>query len=169
MPVVFAYGCLMDVSVMGRVCAAAEPWAGWADPSRSAGRLAGHRLAFPIGHDDEWVAAVAGVVPDEPACVEGGLWAVTAAGLKELDAYEEVGRGLYERDRRTVTLLRPAAGASSVEAWVYRPTASSPAGKEHRPSVAYREALVRGAEFFGLRPAYRDRLARLAVEEDRAE
>ncbi|MEM6757451.1 MAG: gamma-glutamylcyclotransferase family protein [Planctomycetota bacterium] len=163
MPVVFAYGCLMDASVMGRVCPGAEPWAGWAEPARSAGRLAGHRLAFPIGRDGDWGAAVAGVVADGSAAVEGGLWVVPEAGLAELDAYEEVAEGVYERGRCAVALLRTGRGEPTVAAWVYKATAASAGVGEHRPGATYRAALLRGADFFDLSGPYRRQLAAIDV------
>jgi len=158
MAVVFAYGCLMDPRVMARRVASAEPWGGRAEPERSAGRLTGVRLGFPLGDDSDWGGAVAGLVPDEGAAVEGVLWRIDDAGLATLDIYEEIDAGVYERQRRRIAPLHPTDdGPTDVEAWVY--FARLDAAIDHRPSAAYLIALRSGADHFHLTETYRRHLA----------
>jgi len=154
MPIVFTYGCLMDPAVMGRVCGSARAVGG--------ARLEGHRLAFPLPSDGEWIGAVAGAAPCEGMAVEGGLWEVDDAGLALLDAYEEIDDRAYRRERRPVARLD---GGGSLDAWLYFANAD-PTVEDARPTPAYRDALLRGADHFNLTPAYRDTLRALPVADD---
>jgi gamma-glutamylcyclotransferase (GGCT)/AIG2-like uncharacterized protein YtfP len=161
MAIVFAYGCLMDPAVMRRVCPSAR--------AAGAGRLEGHRLTFPIAADDAWAGAVASVEPARGHAVEGGRWSVDNAGLARLDAYEEVAAGVYRRETLGVTPMAVGEGRAVVRAYVYRatpatlPNAPARSTRPARPTPAYRDALLAGADHFGLTPAYRAALQALPV------
>jgi cation transport regulator ChaC len=117
-----------------------------------------HALVFNR-YSTTWGAGVADIVPQHGEVVEGVLYQVTEAGLKSLDRYEGVDRGLY---RRAAVRVEDAEGRT-YDAVCYQIV--DKASVSVPPSVAYLTKLVKGAEAFGLSPAYiqklRDRLARV--------
>lgn len=84
----FAYGTLIDPQTMHLACAGAE--------DLGAARLDGHELAF-TARSAHYDGGVPDIVEAPGASVEGVLWAVDEDDLAELDAYEGVDEGFYER------------------------------------------------------------------------
>ena len=100
MPLYFAYGTNMDPAGMVRRCRQAKPL--------GLARLPGHRLALmPEGYLT--------VERDPTGEVHGVLWSLGLADVRPLDAYEEVGSGLYAK---IYTPVMKAEGGS-VGALVY--------------------------------------------------
>jgi gamma-glutamylcyclotransferase (GGCT)/AIG2-like uncharacterized protein YtfP len=103
MPLYFAYGSNMDVKTMSERCPRSRPL--------GRARLARHRLFFMR-------EGFANVAPDPRATVHGVLWELALADVHALDAYEEVGRGLYAKCLRPV--LREPLGSARALIYVGR-------------------------------------------------
>ncbi len=100
MPLYFAYGTNMDPAGMAQRCRQAK--------ALGLARLPGHRLGLmPEGYLT--------VERDPSAEVHGVLWSLGLADVRPLDAYEEVGSGLYSK---VYTPVMKAEGGS-VGALVY--------------------------------------------------
>ncbi|HEU4539435.1 MAG TPA: gamma-glutamylcyclotransferase family protein, partial [Polyangiaceae bacterium] len=90
---VFSFGSNLDEAQMRRRCPSARPV--------GRARLPGHALVFG-GFSGRWGGAVASVVRARGQAVEGVLYALLAADLAALDAFE--GHPfVYERTARLVT------------------------------------------------------------------
>ena len=122
----FAYGSNLHRAGMLSRCPAAVAL------GRAA--LPGHALVFRSWADVE---------PRPGVSVAGGLWRVTPACLAALDDYEDVEAGLY---RRVLLPVRREGAAETVEALVYRMTAT------HRapPEPGYLALISEGCRDFGL-------------------
>ena len=126
----FAYGSNMDASQMGIRCEGAI--------RSSVARLDGHRFRINRG-------GVATVVAEPGAVVFGCLWRVTAAHLAELDRYEGVARGVYERLGCVV-----GVDGSRYDALIYVAADRAPG----RPRAGYLDRIVAAAEALGLPDDY---------------
>ncbi len=99
-------------------------------------RLAGHALVFG-GFSSRWGGAVASVVRARGQVVEGVLYALSAADLGALDAFEGT-PWVYER----VTCLVTTEGGARRRAFVYALRALGPSP---RPPAPHYLAVVRRA------------------------
>lgn len=130
MPLYFAYGANMDVPGMASRAPRAK--------LLGAARLARHRFVI-TEH------GYASVVRDQRSEVHGLLWEVDLAGIRALDRFEAVDRGLYVKANQPVI----TAGGPR-RALVYLGT-GKPGGV---PRPGYLEDVMRAAEAAGLPPAY---------------
>ena len=138
MPVYFAYGSNMDVEAMAQRCPRSRPI--------GLGRLARHRITLlPEGY--------ANVLRDPRRNVHGVIWDLALADVRALDAYEDVGRGLYRK------LIQPVlrAQGGSVQALVYVGR-----GEGGTPVSGYLEDVLEAARSWNLPKAYLAELAALA-------
>jgi gamma-glutamylcyclotransferase (GGCT)/AIG2-like uncharacterized protein YtfP len=134
---VFAYGSNLDAAQMRARCPSA----------RALGRaqLAGHALAFG-GFSRRWGGAVASVVRARGQVVEGVLYALSAADLGALDAFEGT-PWVYER----VTCLVTTEGGARRRAFVYALRALGAAPR--RPAPRYLAAVLRAYAHLRFDPA----------------
>lgn len=137
MPLYFAYGLNMSRDEMASRC----PGARLIGPAR----LAGHRFFI-------METGYASVRRDRASVVYGLLWEIDLAHVRALDAFEEVGRGLYVKAQQPVI---PDGGAAK-RALIYL-GASSVNG---RPQSGYMERVLDAAERGGLPKPYLRELAR---------
>ena len=138
MPVYFAYGSNMDRDAMAQRCPRSKVI--------GTGRLARHRFTLmPEGYGN--------VVRDPRRVVHGLLWDLALSDVRGLDAYEEVGRGLYRK------VVQPIVkdGGGSAQALVYVGK-----GEGGTPRDGYMEGVVAAARALGFPPAYIAELAALA-------
>lgn len=136
MPLYFAYGANLDGNGMAHRCPG----------SRALGlaSLEAHRFFI-------MAEGYGSVRPERDAAVYGLLWDLAPADIPALDAFEEVGSGLYIRSLVTVQ-----DGTGAAEALVYRGRTESVGV----PCPGYMEAVVEAAEAVGLPDAYRAELRR---------
>jgi len=118
----FAYGLNMDRRAMAARC----PGSVWLGPAV----LSGHRFAIVR-------QGVATVRPDPAARVHGVLWSLPRRDEAVLDAFEAVDRGLYRKEKQSITL----GGAHVSESLVYVATAWA----QGRPRPGYLEAVIAAA------------------------
>jgi gamma-glutamylcyclotransferase (GGCT)/AIG2-like uncharacterized protein YtfP len=90
---IFAYGSNLDDAQMRSRCASARV--------EARGVLANHAVAFG-GFSRRWGGAVASVIPEPGAKVEGLLYRITPPDLRELDRHEGTPYA-YERISQLVT------------------------------------------------------------------
>lgn len=140
MTLYFAYGSNLSKAAMRKRAPSAQPLI--------AAVLPEHQLVFesnePLRAPD---AFFANVRPAVSSCVHGALYAVDAAVLNALDAYEEVARGVYER--KVLHVLRADGKAAS--ALIYRmPLGSSPRARSGLPSMTQLAQIRRGYADWGL-------------------
>jgi hypothetical protein len=126
----FAYGANMSRAVMRK----------YAPGARALGRaeLAGHR--FVITAD-----GYASVEPSPAQTVHGVLWRITPRDRVMLDAWENVGGGLYHGATLSV---RSAEGRAPALVYFARP------GAEGRPKPGYIELVVAAAREWDLPDSY---------------
>ena len=119
--------------------------------------LEGWRLIFNIAHPFPMEGYVANIVPAADGLVHGALCAFEDEYLESLDRYEGLGE-YYERRELEVRTY----GGDTKTAFVY---VGSPAmsGSEGKPSVRYRNILVKGGHDVGLADEYLDWLANVPV------
>lgn len=91
--IVFAYGSNLNDKQMRARCASARV--------EARARLPNHALAFG-GFSHRWGGAVASVIPERGAQVEGLLYRITPPDLRELDRHEGT-PFVYERVAKLVT------------------------------------------------------------------
>jgi gamma-glutamylcyclotransferase len=132
----FAYGANMDPGTLAdrkvehsRVCT---------------GRIRNVRLVFDKPGDDG--TGKADLQDHRGSVTEGVIYDVPEASLDNLDIYEGVDRGHYRRQLMTVDTSR-----GQLECVVYRAAKFRPGLK---PSPAYLQTLIRGAEVHRLSPEY---------------
>jgi hypothetical protein len=138
MPLYFAYGSNMDSDAMARRCPRSKVI--------GTGRLARHRFALmPEGYGN--------VVRDPRRAVHGVLWDLALSDVRALDAYEELGRGLYRK------VIQPIVkdGGGSAQALVYVGR-----GEGGTPRKGYMEGVIAAARSWGFPTAYVADLATLA-------
>jgi len=138
MPRYFAYGSNMSTKLMGRVCPQAAP----IGPAQ----LDGWRfIVMRRGY--------ASVVPQPGAVVHGVLWQITARDVAALNAFENIGSGLYAR-----RILSVRRGARREPALIY----VSPERREGRPRPGYQALVVEAARAWNLPADYVAALERWA-------
>jgi hypothetical protein len=130
----FAYGANMSRAVMRKYAPGARPL--------GVAELAGHR--FVITAD-----GYASVEPARAQTVHGVLWRITPRDRVMLDAWENVGGGLY---RGETFAVRGAAGRMPALVYFARP------GGEGRPKPGYIELVVAAAREWDLPAPYIDLL-----------
>ncbi len=131
MPLCFAYGSNMDRAAMALRCPGSKPV--------GVARLPRHRFVImPEGY--------ASVVRDPARDVWGVLWDVALADVRTLDAYEEVGRGLYGKIIQPV--VKAAGGSARALVYVGR------SGAGGRPKPGYLEGVLAAARDWGLPERY---------------
>ena len=130
----FSYGYNMNRREMADRCPAATP----------VGAAVVDGWSFHINE-----RGVATIEASPVGRVEGVLWTVTEACLRELDRFEGVAGGLYRRETVTVEIA-----GSKVEALVY----VADCHRIGRPRAGYLEVVLEGAEDFGLSYDYREDL-----------
>ena len=138
MPIYFAYGSNMDVAAMAQRCPRSRPI--------GLGRLARHRITLlPEGY--------ANVLRDPRRSVHGVIWDLALADVRALDAYEDVGSGLYRK------LIQPVlrAQGGSVQALVYVGR-----GEGGSPVPGYLEGVLEAARSWNLPEPYLAELGALA-------
>jgi hypothetical protein len=113
-----------------------------------AARLPGWRLTFTADEPDDGYG-VPHIEPDPSDEVWGVLWETTVDDMRSLDEYEG---SAYTHD-----IVAVSHDGRDVEAVVYLAT---PTGYR-KPSAAFMEILVRGAEAHGVPTAYVERLKRV--------
>jgi len=136
--VYFAYGSNMNPAQMKRRCPDSRALA--------KARIRGYRLTINA-------RGVATIVPDETASVSGILWKISKTDEFNLDHFEGVKAGKYEKKK-----MRISVGKDSASALVYVDCVSD-AGI---PREGYLEKIIFGAKFFGLGRKYISNLERLA-------
>jgi gamma-glutamylcyclotransferase (GGCT)/AIG2-like uncharacterized protein YtfP len=129
---VFVFGSNLDLDQLRRRC-----------PSVTVvgvASLPNFALTF-VGHSDAWGGAVATIVRQRGAAVDGIVARVTLSDLAMLDRYEGV-PFVYRRSRITVTVAD-----APVQAHVYRMPVDTPPGV---PSLKYVTQIARGYRAFDL-------------------
>jgi hypothetical protein len=91
---------------------------------------------------------VASIEPAPAHRVEGAIYELSESELAALDAYEDLAAGDYRRE--TIEAATHQHGRMVVWTYLANPDADGP----HRPSTAYRDALLRGAADHGLSADY---------------
>ena len=137
MPLYFAYGLNMSRNDMATRC----PGARLVGPAR----LAGHRFMI-------MEPGYASLRRDRASVVYGMLWEIDLAHVRALDAFEEIGRGLYVKAQQPVI---PEGGAAK-RALIYL----GASGVNGRPQPGYMERVLDAAERGGLPKSYLRELAR---------
>jgi hypothetical protein len=137
MPLYFAYGLNMSREDMAARCPGARPLA--------AARIAGHRFMIMDN-------GFASLRRDRAGVAYGVLWDLAPAHIRTLDAFEEVGRGLYVKAQQPVI---PEGGAAK-RALIY----FGASGVNGRPQPGYMERVLDAAERAGLPKPYLRELAR---------
>jgi cation transport regulator ChaC len=132
----FAYGSNMDRAHMAKLCPQAEPL--------GPARLDHHR--FFVAH-----GGYGSIAAKRGAFVHGVLWRISARDRVALDAYEQIGDGLYQH----ATLPVHHAG-KLLRALVYVANDARPA----RPSGKYREMVLDAARGWGFPEDYIQTLER---------
>ena len=138
MPLYFAYGANLDRAAMRERCPGARPL--------GPARLPDHRFFFMA---NGW----ASVARMPRAVVHGLLWDLPRAEIAALDAFEEVGDGLYAR--RTLPVAGPG-GTVRALAYIGCITEAGP------PRTGYLETILAAARSLALPPDYLAALASLA-------
>jgi gamma-glutamylcyclotransferase (GGCT)/AIG2-like uncharacterized protein YtfP len=149
----FAYGSNMDPKHMARLCPQAEAL-GLArlDNHRffiahgGYGSVAPKRGGFFIAH-----GGYGSVAPKRGVAVYGVLWRISARDCVALDAYEEIGDGLYQHATVPVHL-----GDKLLRALIYVANDARPA----RPSAHYRDMVLAAARHWNLPEDYSRALER---------
>lgn len=136
MPLCFAYGANLDAAAMTARCPGAKPV--------GRARLARHRF-FVM--ESGW----ASVSRDPTRAVHGLVWDVPLADMAALDAFEEVGAGLYAKVSQSVIL--EAGGTRRALVYI---GASTQTG---RPRPGYLEGVLAAAQAAGLPAAWLRELA----------
>ena len=126
----FAYGANMSRAVMAKYAPGAR--------ALGAAELSGHR--FVITAD-----GYGSVAPSRAQTVHGVLWRITPRDRVLLDAWENVGGGLY---RRETLAVRGAGGHAAALVYVARP------GGEGRPKRGYLELVIAAAREWDLPQSY---------------
>lgn len=138
MPLYFAYGANMDVEAMARRCPKSKPL--------GVARLPRCRFAImPNGWGN--------VVADPRRAVHGVLWDLALSDVPTLDAYEEVGKGLYAKIIQPV--IKAAGGTARALVYVGK-------GDGGKPRADYIAAILAAARQWGLPPAYIGELEKFA-------
>ena len=120
----------MDIDAMARRCPKSKPL--------GVARLARTRFAImPNGWGN--------VVADPRRNVHGVLWDLALSDVKTLDAYEDVGRGLYSKIIRPV--IKAAGGSSRALVYVGK-------GDGGRPRLEYICGIIAAARAWNLPAAY---------------
>jgi hypothetical protein len=126
----FAYGANMSRAVMRRHAADARPL--------GVAELAAHR--FVITAD-----GYATIAPQPAQTVYGVLWRITSRDRVSLDAWENLGRGLY---RAEMLPVRCASRGASALVYLARP------GGEGWPKPGYMELVIAAAREWNLPASY---------------
>ena len=130
MPLYFAYGANMDTDAMARRCPISKPL--------GVARLARTRFAIMT---NGW----GNVVADPRRAVHGVLWDLALSDVKTLDAYEDVGRGLYAKIIQPV--IKAEGGSSRALVYVGK-------GEGGAPRPEYISNIIAAARAWSLPPAY---------------
>lgn len=139
MPTSFAYGANLDAAGMAERCPGATPL--------GAGCLTGWQFFIMA---NGW----ASIRPMPRGVVHGLLWHVPEADEARLDAFEDVGAGLYRKE------MLPVAGPGGIaQALVYVGSVQ----EEGRPRPGYLEAILDAGRSLEWPPWYRNALVSLAV------
>jgi cation transport regulator ChaC len=126
----FAYGSNMDRAHMAKLCPQAE--------ALGTARLEHHR--FFIAH-----GGYGSIARKRGATVQGVLWQISARDRVALDAYEQIGDGLYQH-----AILPVHFGDKLMRALVYVANDPRPA----RPRMEYREIVLGAARAWALPEDY---------------
>ncbi len=129
---IFVFGSNLDLAQLRRRCPSAKVV--------GVASLPNFALTF-AGHSDGWGGAVATIVRQRGAAVEGIVARISLADLAMLDRYEGV-PFVYTRKRLTVTVAD-----APVQAHVYRMPDDAPSGV---PSLRYVTQIARGYRAFDL-------------------
>ncbi len=129
---VFVFGSNLDLDQLRRRCPSAKVV--------GIATLSNFALTF-AGHSDAWGGAVATIVRQRGAAVDGIVARVTLTDLAMLDRFEGV-PFVYTRSRLTVTVAD-----APIRAYVYRMPDDTPAGV---PSLRYVTQIARGYRAFDL-------------------
>ncbi|MEX0590634.1 MAG: gamma-glutamylcyclotransferase family protein [Xanthobacteraceae bacterium] len=132
----FAYGSNMDRAHMAQLCPQAE--------ALGPARLDNHR--FFIAH-----GGYGSIAPKRGAAVHGVLWRITARDRVALEAYEQIGDGLYQH-----ATLPVHVGDKLLRALVYVANDARPA----RPSAKYCEFVLAAARHWNFPDDYARALER---------
>jgi gamma-glutamylcyclotransferase (GGCT)/AIG2-like uncharacterized protein YtfP len=126
----FAYGSNMDRAHMAKLCPRAEV------------------LGLAFIKDHRFFVAYGGygsIAPKRGSSVHGVLWRIAERDLAALDAYEEIGDGLYQH-----AFLPVHFDEKLLRALVYVANDARPG----RPSAQYREAVLKSARDWALPEEY---------------
>ena len=138
----FAYGSNLDAGQMRRRCPSAR--------MLFRGQLPHYRLAF-THFSSRWLGGAADVVPHFAESVWGVVYEMDEADLDRLDGFE---RG-YERV--LLTVQEEGGGTRAVTSYSVRQK------RTFRPTRAYRDRMIAGAEACRLPKAYLARLRAIPV------
>jgi hypothetical protein len=141
MPLYFAYGSNMDADAMGLRCPGARPI--------GLARLARHRFGLMA---EGWAT----VTRDPRASVWGVLWSLSLSDVRPLDAYEDIGSGLYSKAIQPV--IKTAGGSAQAMIYIGRVTRGPVA---RQASAGYLEAIVAAGLSWGLPEPYLRQIAEL--------
>ena len=125
MTLCFAYGSNLNIAQMAQRCPAAEPLYRL--------RLQGWRLVF---------RGVADCIQEEGAVCYGGVWRITPACERALDAYEAVASGMYRRV--FLKLKQPSLGEARMLIYCMNSTGIMP------PSEYYLDVIREGYRDFSM-------------------
>lgn len=136
---IFAFGSNLDLAQMRRRCPTAR--------AVEAAVLPGHRLAF-AGWSERWGGAVATIERARRKHTLGALYDVGIDDLLVLDAHE----GHPHHYQRVGVRVRTCGAGARAYAYAYQLQAGQPGA----PSAAYRDAIARGYDAWGLAPSALD-------------
>lgn len=153
--VYFAYGSTLDFDALRAWC----DEHGYRLPDLTGAKpavLRRFRLAFNV-RSRFWGGAVASLVADPSASVEGVAIPLPAAAREFVRHKEGVSSGLYTEIEVAIEV-----GGKTVEAIAFRASDDRALAAEESPSPRFLETLIRGATAGGLGPAWIESLRRRA-------
>jgi hypothetical protein len=147
----FAYGSNLNLSQMKARCPGAK--------KIGIGRLYGYEICFPRKSSSRQGKGVASICEKPGAFVEGVLFQLTNSDWNSLDRYEGV------PDSYTHKLVKISMGGSN-ETVAETYLANIMEGSPFKPSKAYLDLIIHGAEENGLSVDYIEKLKRVGCEEE---
>jgi gamma-glutamylcyclotransferase (GGCT)/AIG2-like uncharacterized protein YtfP len=147
----FAYGSNLNLSQMKARCPGAK--------KIGIGRLHGYELCFPRKSLSRQGKGVASICEEPGAFVDGVLFQLTNSDWNRLDEYEGVPDSYT---RKLVTISMNDGKEAVAETYI----ANTMEGSPFKPSKAYLDLIIHGAQENGLSVHYIEKLKKLGYEEE---
>jgi gamma-glutamylcyclotransferase (GGCT)/AIG2-like uncharacterized protein YtfP len=147
----FAYGSNLNLSQMKARCPGAK--------KIGIGRLYGYEICFPRRSSSRQGKGVASICEKPGAFVEGVLFQLTNSDWDNLDRYEGVPNSYT---RKLVTISMNDGKETVAETYV----ANTMEGSPFKPSKAYMDLIIHGAQENGLSVDYVEKLKKVEYEEE---